>query len=131
MPNILSPSQIKKNKKIMILSDISLIKNSPQIFNKRRNKIKNNFYDNEKDSKNSHTYYYSSLMNYEENEHTKNNIPSNFIFKSVDSVDTNFSNSTSNKLYSPVYNRNFSSKTFGNFNAYKKEINKKKGRFNN
>ena len=70
-------------------------------------------------------------MNCDEYEHIKNNIPNNFLFKSVDSVDTNFSNSTSNKLYSPVYNRNFSSKTFGNFNAYKKEINKKKGRFNN
>ena len=131
MPNILSPSQINKNKKIMILSDSSLMKNSPQIIKKRNNKVKKNISDNEKDSKNSHTYYYSSVMNCDEYEHTKNNIPSNFIFKSVDSVDTNFSNSTSNKLYSPVYNRNFSSKTFGNFNAYKKEINKKKGRFNN
>ena len=131
MPNILTPPQIKRNQKIMVISDISLIKNSPQIFNKRRNKIKNNFYDNEKDSKNSHTYYYSSLMNYEEYEHIKKNIPNNFLFKSVDSVETNFSNSTSNKLSNPIYNKNFSYKTFGNFNAYQKEIIKRKGRFDN
>ena len=131
MPNILSPNQINRNKKIIILSDNSLMNNSPQIIKKRNNKVKKNVSDNEKDSKNSHTYYYSSVMNCDEYEHSKKNIPSNFIFKSVDSVDTNFSNSTSNKLYSPVYNRNFSSKTFGNFNAYKKDIIKKKGRFNN
>ena len=131
MPYILSPNQINKNQKIMIISDNSLMKYSPQIVNKRTNKVKKNFSDIERDSKNSHTYYYSSLMNCDEYEHIKNNIPNNFLFKSVDSVDTNFSNSTSNKLYSPVYNRNYSNKTFGNFNTYKKDIIKKKGRFVN
>ena len=117
IPNLKKPfsPKLKKNKNNIFLTDNFQIKNSSNYFYRNRN----NTSENDKLSKNSNFYYHSSHINNEDNEKNKNNLTNNFIFKSVDSLETNFSNSMSNRMFSNSF------KTFGNYNKYINDISKR------
>ena len=117
IPNLKKPfsPKLKKNKNNIFLTDNFQIKNSSNYFYRNRN----NTSENDKLSKNSNFYYHNSHINNEDNEKNKNNLTNNFIFKSVDSLETNFSNSMSNRMFSNSF------KTFGNYNKYINDISKR------
>ena len=117
IPNLKKPfsPKLKKNKNNIFLTDNFQIKNSSNYFYRNRN----NTSENDKLSKNSNFYYHSSHINNEDNEKNKNNLTNNFIFKSVDSLETNLSNSMSNRMFSNSF------KTFGNYNKYINDISKR------
>ena len=113
MPNIYNC----KTRNNAFLSDNFQMKSSPNYFIK-----KNLISDNEKSSKKSNLYYY----NYEDYEQNKNNVTNNF--KSVESLDTNFSNIMTNKILINSHRKHLSEslKNCGNYNKYKNDISHRK-----